>query len=53
MGEFGESLEVDALGVLSVGAVLKLAFGGEIAEVLVYNRTLSTGEHKFNTDYLE
>ncbi|MDD9866287.1 MAG: Ig-like domain-containing protein, partial [Verrucomicrobiales bacterium] len=46
MGEFGESLEVDALGVLSVGAVPKLAFGGEIAEVLVYNRTLSTGEHK-------
>ena len=52
MGEFGESLEVDALGVLSVGAVPKLAFGGEIAEVLVYNRTLSTGEHKSVTDYL-
>jgi len=52
MGEFGESLEVDALGVLSVGAVPKLAFGGEIAEVLVYNRTLSTGEQKSVTDHL-
>ena len=52
MGEFGDSLEVDALGVLSVGAVPKLAFGGEIAEVLVYNRTLSTGEHKSVTDHL-
>ncbi|MAP52807.1 MAG: hypothetical protein CMO48_04680, partial [Verrucomicrobiales bacterium] len=52
MGEFGGSLEVDASGMLSVGAVPKLAFGGEIAEVLIYNRTLSAGEQKSVTDHL-
>jgi len=52
MGEFGDSLEVDASGMLSVGAVPKLAFGGEIAEVLIYNRTLSAGEQKSVTDHL-
>ena len=52
MGEFSDSLEVDALGMLSVGAAPKLAFGGEIAEVLVYNRTLVTDEHKAVTDHL-
>ena len=52
MGEFGDTLEVDASGVLSVGAVPKLAFGGEIAEVLVYNRTLSSDETKSVTQHL-
>ena len=45
-GEFGDSLEVDATGVLTVGAVPKLAFGGEIAELLVYNRALAADENQ-------
>ena len=52
LGEFGSALNADVSGTLSVGASLGLAFGGEIAEVLVYNRALSKTEQDGVKGYL-
>ena len=52
MGEFEDALEVDVAGRLIVGAVPELAFGGEIAEVLIYNRALSEPERGAVRGYL-
>ena len=52
LGEFGSTLDVGVPGTLSVGAVLSLAFGGGIAEVLVYNRALSQSEQDGVKSYL-
>ena len=52
MGEFGDVLEVDTAGMLLVGALSELAFGGEIAEVLIYNRALSEPERGAVRGYL-
>ncbi|MDP7290872.1 MAG: Ig-like domain-containing protein, partial [Verrucomicrobiota bacterium] len=52
MGEFEDALEVDVAGRLIVGAVPELAFGGEIAEVLIYNRALSESERGAVRGYL-
>jgi len=52
MGEFEDALEVDVAGRLIIGAVPQLAFGGEIAEVLIYNRALSESERGAVRGYL-
>ena len=52
MGEFEDALEVDEAGRLIVGAVPELAFGGEIAELLIYNRALSEFERNGVRGYL-
>jgi hypothetical protein len=52
MGEFGDALEVDVAGRLIIGAVPELAFGGEIAELLIYNRALSEPERGAVRGYL-
>ncbi|MCH2609359.1 MAG: Ig-like domain-containing protein, partial [Pedosphaera sp.] len=43
-GEFFDDLAVDVEGTLSIGGVGTLHHGGAVAEVLVYNRTLSAEE---------
>ena len=43
-GEFTDDLAVDVDGTLSIGGVGTLHHGGAVAEVLVYNRTLSAEE---------
>ena len=52
LGEFGSTLNVDVTGTLLVGEAASLAFGGEIAEVLIYNRALGSGERDTITKYL-
>ena len=52
MGEFEDALELDDAGRLIVGAVPELAFGGEIAELLIYNRALSELERNRVRGYL-
>jgi len=52
LGEFGGTLNVDVSGTLLVGEAASLAFGGEIAEVLIYNRALGTGERESVSQYL-
>ena len=52
MGEFEDALEVDVAGRLIIGAVPELAFGGEIAELLIYNRALSEPERGAVRGYL-
>jgi len=52
LGEFGGALKVDVSGTLLVGEAATLAFGGEIAEVLIYNRALGVGERESVSQYL-
>jgi hypothetical protein len=52
LGEFGAALKVDVSGTLLVGEAATLAFGGEIAEVLIYNRALGVGERESVSQYL-
>ena len=52
LGEFGGALKVDVSGTLLVGDAATLAFGGEIAEVLIYNRALGVGERESVSQYL-
>ena len=52
LGEFGDALKVDVSGTLSVGEAATLAFGGEIAELLIYNRALGVGERESVRQYL-
>ena len=51
-GTFADELEVDVDGTLSVGAVGALHLGGAVAEVLIYNRALDSGERETVTQYL-
>ena len=51
-GTFADELEVDVDGTLSVGAVGTLHLGGAVAEVLIYNRALDSGERETVTQYL-
>ncbi|HJN88753.1 MAG TPA: Ig-like domain-containing protein, partial [Verrucomicrobiota bacterium] len=52
LGEFGSTLNVNLSGTLLVGEAASLAFGGEIAEVLIYNRALDSGERGSVSKYL-
>ena len=52
LGEFDGALKVDVSGTLLVGESATLAFGGEIAEVLIYNRALGVGERESVSQYL-
>jgi hypothetical protein len=52
LGEFGSALNVAVSGTLLVGEAATLAFGGEIAEVLIYNRALGTSERESVSQYL-
>ena len=52
LGEFGSTLNVDVTGRLLVGEAATLAFGGGIAEVLVYNRALTKPEQDGVKSYL-
>ena len=52
LGEFSSTLNVDVTGRLQVGEAATLAFGGGIAEVLVYNRALSKAEQDGVKGYL-
>ena len=52
LGEFGGTLDVSVSGTLRVGEAASLAFGGGVAELLVYNRALGTGERESVSNYL-
>jgi len=52
LGDFGGTLDVSVSGTLMVGEAASLAFGGGVAEVLVYNRALGTGEREAVGKYL-
>jgi hypothetical protein len=52
LGEFGSTLDVSMSGTLMVGALPGSAFGGEIAEVVIYNRALDHGERDSVSKYL-